>query len=167
MTPRERRIVADWEALRSEFSGHEHVSIEPQGPAPFEEYLVTYKVPGLCLDRKGERPEVAEEHQVRIQLPLDYPRDAPYCTPETPVFHPNIAGHVCIGDFWAAGEQLVDIVAKISDMIQYRLYNPASPLDTTAAEYARDNPQVFPIGNVDIYQPEVEIKVKRSSDEEE
>lgn len=160
MTPRERRIVADWESLRAEYSGHERVSIEPLGPAPFEEYVVTYRVPGLCLDSKGKRPEIAGEHQVRIQLPLDYPREAPYCTPETPVFHPNIAGHVCIGDYWAAGEQLVDIVAKISDMLQYRLYNPASPLDVDAADYARENPGIFPVGNIEVYQPEVEVNVK-------
>lgn len=163
MTPRERRIVADWEALRTEFSGHEFVSIEPQGPAPFEEYLITYKVPGLYRGRR--RPKVSNEHRIRVHLPLDYPREAPYCTPETPVFHPNIAEHVCIGDFWAAGEQLTDIVAKISDMIQYRLYNPDSPLDEDAADYARENSEHFPIGNIEVYQPEVEITVRGSSDE--
>lgn len=162
MTPRERRIIADWEALRSEYSGHEHVSIEPIGAAPFEEFKITYRVPGLYLKRR--QPKITDEHEVRIQLPLEYPREAPYCTPETPMFHPNIAGHVCIGDYWAAGEQLVDIVAKISDMIQYRLFNPASPLDADAAEYARENPELFPIGNIEVYQPEIQVKVKEAND---
>jgi Ubiquitin-conjugating enzyme len=156
MNPRQRRIAADWDALRAEYSGHEAVTIEPVGPLPPEEYEVVLRVPGLRRD--GERPIVVDEHKVRIQLPLGYPRDEPYCTPLTAVFHPNISERICIGDYWAAGEQLVDIVARISEMIQYRLYNPASPLDAVAAKYAIDNRELFPIGDIEIYSPEIEVR---------
>lgn len=156
MNPRQRRISADWDALRAEYSGSEVVAIEPVGPMPPEEYKVLFRVPGLVRD--GERPVIVNEHEVRIQLPLGYPREEPYCTPLTPVFHPNIAERVCIGDYWAAGEQLVDIVARISEMLQYRLYNPASPLDAVAAKYASDNPQLFPLGDIEVYSPEVEVR---------
>jgi ubiquitin-protein ligase len=155
MNPRQRRIAADWDALRTEYSGHEAVTVEPVGPSPPEEYTVTFRVPGLR--REGERPVIVNEHTVRIQLPLGYPREEPYCTPLTPVFHPNIGERVCIGDYWAAGEQLVDIVARISEMLQYRLYNPASPLDATAAKYASENGQLFPIGHIDVYSAEVDV----------
>ena len=155
MSPRQRRVLADWEALRAEYSGHPAITVEAVGPVPPEEYVVTYRVPGLC--REGDRPVVAEEHRVRIQLPLDYPRQAPYCTPITPVFHPNIADYVCIGDYWAAGERLVHVIAKVGEMLQYRLFNPSSPLDPVAATYARENPQLFPIGNVELGSAEVEI----------
>jgi hypothetical protein len=43
-------------------------------------------------------------------------------------------------------------------MIQYRLYNPASPLDAVAAKYAIDNRELFPIGDVEIYSPEIEVR---------
>jgi Ubiquitin-conjugating enzyme len=159
MNPRQRRISADWDALRAEYSGSEAVAIEPVGPLPPEEYKVVFRVPGLVRD--GDRPVIVDEHRVRIQLPLGYPREEPYCTPLTPVFHPNISERVCIGDYWAAGEQLVDIVARISEMLQYRLYNPASPLDAVAAKYASDNPQLFPLGDVEVYSPEVKVDTKR------
>ena len=155
VSPRQRRVLADWEAIRAEYSGHPAITVEPVGPAPPEEYVVTYRVSGLR--REGDRPILAEEHEVRIQLPLDYPRQAPYCTPITPVFHPNIAEHVCIGDYWAAGERLVDVIAKVGEMLQYRLFNVNNPLDTVAAEYARENPELFPVGNVELGAPEIEI----------
>lgn len=155
MNPRQRRLAADWDALRTEYSGHEAVTVEPLGPLPPEEYNLTLRVPGLR--REGDRPVLVREHRIRIQLPLGYPREEPYCTPLTPVFHPNISERLCIGDYWAAGEQLVDIVARISEMLQYRLYNPASPLDTVAAKYARDNAELFPLGNIEVYSPEVEV----------
>lgn len=121
---------------------------------------MTFKVPGLRRD--GDQPIVTNEHQVKVQLPLGYPREEPYCTPLTPVFHPNISERVCIGDYWAAGEQLVDIVARISDMLQYRLYNPKSPLDAVAATYAEQHPDLFPVGNVEVYAPEVQVVTRGS-----
>ena len=42
-------------------------------------------------------------------------------------------------------------------MLQYRLFNVNSPLDTVAAEYARENPELFPVGNVELGAPEIEI----------
>jgi hypothetical protein len=97
---------------------------------------------------------------VEIRLPANYPREQPHCVPLTPVFHPNIAEYYCIGDYWAAGETLVDIVAKIGDMIQYRSYNPKSPLDATAAYWAEQNASLFPIGNVELGRPELEIDLR-------
>lgn len=163
MNPRQRRLAADWETIRSEYSGHEAVSVEPQGPFPPEEYLVTYQVPGLV--REENQPAIANTHRVRIQLPLSYPRDAPYCVPLTPIFHPNIAEHYCIGDYWAAGEPLVDIIAKIGDMIQMRIYNTNSPLDIVAARYVAANESLFPLGDVEIRPPDVEVVRGAAADE--
>jgi ubiquitin-protein ligase len=154
-SPRQRRLLHDWEALRAEYSGHPAVTVEPIGPLPPEEYRVTFHVTGLR--REGDRPIVATEHTVRIQLPLGYPREAPYCTPLTPVFHPNIDEHFCIGDYWAAGEPLVDIVAKLGDMLQYRIYNTRSPLDAVAGRYADAHTELFPLGHVEIRAPDVAV----------
>ena len=44
-------------------------------------------------------------------------------------------------------------------MIQYRIYNPASPLDALAARWASDNKHLFPLGNVSVGTPEVEIVI--------
>src|ERR1700760_1147524 len=124
-SPRLRRLAADWESVRAEFSGHPHVAIAPDGPnRPPEAYRITYRVRGLRLD--GDQPVPTDVHEVEIRLPLSYPREKPVCTPLTPIFHPNIKGYYCIQDHWAAGQPLVDTIEKIADMIQYRVYNPRS-----------------------------------------
>ncbi len=148
--------MADYEAVRAEYSGHPHVYVQPLGAAPAESYRVTYRLRGLELN--GDRPVERHEHVVDIQLPLGYPREQPYCVPRTPVFHPNInPDRYCIADYWAAGQSLVDVIAKIGDMIQYRIYNTKSPLDAVAANWAGENPQLFPIGNVELGQPEIDV----------
>jgi len=158
--PRLRRLAADYEAVRAEFSGHPHVHVEPLGGhLPPESYRVTFRVRGLRLN--GNQPEPVDEHEVEIKLPLRYPRDKPLCLARTPVFHPNVKEAYCIQDYWAAGQSLVDTIAKIADMIQYRVYNPASPLDATAARWASANSSLFPIGNVTVGTPEVQITLGR------
>jgi ubiquitin-protein ligase len=154
--PRLRRLAADYEAVRAEFSGHPHVHVEPLGVhLPPEAYRVTYRVRGLRLN--GRQPQPVDEHQVEIRLPLRYPRDKPLCVALTPLFHPNVKDAYCIQDYWAAGQTLVDTIAKIADMIQYRVYNPASPLDALAARWASENSALFPLGNVSLGTAEVQI----------
>lgn len=161
MNPRLRRLAADYEAVRAEFSGHPYVTIEPLGMLPPEAYRVTFRVGGLRLD--GDTPVAADLHQCEIRLPIGYPREAPYCVPLTPIFHPNISEHYCIADYWAAGETLVDVIAKLADMIQYRIYNTKSPLDAVAAYWAEQHPELFPIGHAQVGQPEVQIRLRSPS----
>ena len=149
------RLAADYRALRALYSGHPHVRVEPLGAEPPSRYRLTFRVPGLRLD-KGT-PVLTDNHVVEIQLPLEYPRGQPYCAALTPIFHPNVTSRYCIGDYWAAGQGLADVVAKIGAMIQYRLYNVASPLDPRAAEWARLNPHRLPVGEVDLGVPELDI----------
>lgn len=154
-SPRVRRLAADYEALRAEFSGHRHVTVEPLGPIPPEAYRVSYWLPGLTLN--GDVPVQVGEHLVEIRLSLGYPREQPSVVPLTPIFHPNVSDHYCIADYWAAGEGLIDVVVKVADMIQYRVYNTKSPLDATAAYYAEQHPDLFPVGSVALGQPEVAV----------
>jgi ubiquitin-protein ligase len=160
-SPRLRRLAADYQAMRAEYSGHPHVSVQPLGPAPPEGYRITYQLTGLRLD--GNTPVRTHHHVVEIRLPLTYPREQPHCVPLTPIFHPNIGEYYCIGDYWAAGETLVDIVAKIGDMIQFRSYNPKSPLDATAAYWAEQHEERLPIGNVALGRPELQIDLRPRS----
>lgn len=154
--PRLRRLAADYEAVRAEFSGHPNVHVVPLGPQrPPEAYRVTFRVRGLRLD--GTQPVAVDSHDVEVRLPIGYPREKPLCTPLTPVFHPNIKEYYCLQDYWAAGQALADTIAKIADMIQYRVYNTASPLDALAARWASQNANLFPLGNVTLGTPEVAI----------
>jgi hypothetical protein len=155
--PRTRRLAADQKSVRDRFSGHPHVEIETFGGTPPHRYRVTYRLKGLRRD--GERPRLAQEHVCEIELPRGYPRDAPRVVAVTPVFHPNISGIYCIGDYWAPVQDLADIIEKIGDMIQWRTYSTTSALDPVAAKYGEKHPELFPVGDVVLGLPEPEIAI--------
>lgn len=158
--------MADHNGVRAEFSGHPHVSIEAIGPRnPPERYHVQFRLRGLALE--GDQPVYRDVHEAEIQLTLEYPRGKPYCVPLTPIFHPNIKDYFCIADYWAAGMSLVDVVVKLGDMIQWKVYNPKSPLDAIAARWAIQQEQtgtnLFPTGNVNLGVADFEIQLKSTA----
>jgi ubiquitin-protein ligase len=160
MSVRLRRLAADYEKLRNELAGNPYIKVEPLSGNPPEHYLVTYKVKGLKLDQQQGHPVETNFHQVDIYLTSDYPREMPVCKIRTEIFHPNFSSQkVCIGDNWAAGESMVDVIIQIGQMIQYQSYNPKSPLNAVAARWATENEHLFPISNIDLYQPEPEIDI--------
>jgi ubiquitin-protein ligase len=161
MNPRLRRLQSDYELVREVFSGHPHVSIEPIGSRlPPESYRVAFRLRGLYLN--GDQPDYRDLHQVEMMLPRHYPAERPYVVPLEPIFHPNIRDYFCIADYWAAGTTLADVVVKLGDMIQWRVYNVASPLDAIAAKWASEQEPMglFPIGNVDLGVADFDIAVR-------
>ena len=162
MSPRMRRLATDWVAVRSAFSGHPLVTVEPIGPEPPEKYRVTYRLKGLAL--QGDQPMQSRLHQCEIHLPAGYPREQPLVLPLTPIFHPNVTDRYCISDNWTAGESLMDVITRLADIIQYRSYNTHSPLNGRAAHWVNEqDPAVFPIGDDDIRLGDVPIAIKSQS----
>jgi len=157
MNARLRRLYADYQQLRNDFTGHPYVDIRPLYGNPPEAYEVVYHVRGLALDQRTNRPVVRTEHRVKIYLHRDYPRQKPKCVLETPIFHPNFGSYICIDDYWAAGETLSDVIVQIGQMIQYQSYNPKSPLNPVAARWGMQNEHLFPIGKAELYQPDIDI----------
>ena len=161
--PRLRRLQADYENVRAEFSGHPYVTVQALGPRmPPERYQVQFRLRGLILN--GDQPDYRDVHDVEIALPRAYPAEKPYCVPLQPIFHPNIKDYFCIADYWAAGMSLVDVIVKLGDMIQWRIYNPRSPLDAIAARWAVQQEEadlnVFPIGKVDLGVADFDVELK-------
>lgn len=154
MTIRMRRLTRDYEKILQELSGSEFVMVKPMDGNPPNSYEVTYRLNGLMWDESAGAAKPVSEHVVSISLPLGYPKIAPKCTMRTPVWHPNIGDYVCIGDYWAAGVTLADIIVHIGDMIQYKTYNLRSPVNKTAAAWAQHRTRSFPIGTRDIRPPE-------------
>jgi len=60
----------------------------------------------------------------------------------------------------------VDIIIKIGQMIMYQDYNPKSPLNAVAAQWAAQNSGLLPVDNTDLYQPEVELDIELEAWEE-
>jgi len=168
MNPRLRRRQADFELVRDVFSGHPHVRVEPVGTRlPPETYRIEYRLRGLALN--GDQPEFREVHEAELMLPRRYPAEKPFVVPKTPIFHPNIREYYCIADYWAAGTTLVDVIVKMGDMIQWRIYNVASPLDGIAARWAsqQNGTGLLPVGNVDLGVAEVDVSVRSRRSEPE
>jgi ubiquitin-protein ligase len=164
-TPRLRRLGADFERLTAAFAGHPRIVVQPAGPVPPERYRVIYNVPGL-----HQRPDNtlvrAGQHVVDVTLPGGYPREKPYCTTASPVFHPNFGNHICIADFWSPGQAIVDVVVQIGDMLQYKLYNTSSPLNAVAARWAVANIAHLPLGSLELLplEPEVRLGTARAAE---
>ena len=51
---REKRLDSDYRMLRSTFEGEDMVEIRAVGTAPFEKYMLVYKVPSLRLNSAGQ-----------------------------------------------------------------------------------------------------------------
>jgi ubiquitin-protein ligase len=162
-SPRLRRLMADSNLMRTEFAGHPQISVEPLGWDPPEQYRVTYRLTGVMTDPATGQPVTSGEHRVVLTLPAAYPRDKPYCTTETPVFHPNFGQNagdeICIGDYWTPAQSLADIVVKVGEMIQFQEFNVKSPLNALAARWAAENQTIFPIGTVELFQAEPDISL--------
>ncbi len=158
MNARTRRLQADYDKIKDEFYGHKYVRVEPLEGTPPTRYQVSYYLKGLKWDKRSKRPIESNHHRVEIYLQKNYPREKPQCTIKSEIFHPNFgSSKICIADHWAAGESLADIIIQIGQMIQYQNYNPKSPLNQDAARWTTKNEKLFPIGNIDLYQPEPEV----------
>lgn len=152
-----RRLAADHAAVRSRFSGHEHVVVAPIGGTPPTAYEVSFALRGLTRD--GDRPRVSTNHTCKIRLGVEYPRMAPYVEATSPLFHPNVAGYYCIGDVWTPSQSIADVIERVGEMIQWRVFNANSALNADAALYANSHPELFPVGDVELTSPEVQIEI--------
>jgi ubiquitin-protein ligase len=144
MSVRLRRLQADYEQLREGLQGHPAISIRGVSGSPPERYQIEYKLRSLSEGADGQIRERCE-HVAEIYLTLSYPRQAPQCRMLTPVFHPNIAPHaICIGDHWAAGESLLQLITRVGEMLAYQSYNTKSPLNGAAARWVDENQDQVP-----------------------
>jgi ubiquitin-protein ligase len=122
---------------------------------PPEVYEIEYRVRGLQRG-KGDKPVSNELHRVEIRLTSDYPRLAPQCRMLTPIFHPNIdTSTICVGDHWAAGERLANLIVRIGEMIAYQAYNIRSPLDAEAAMWADLHAKELPVDSRSLHPAEL------------
>lgn len=158
MSPRQRRLTADARELLSGFQGHPNVSVQAVGAQPPERYQVIYNLPALVTNQFNSL-QVTNQHVVHVILPAGYPREKPYCTCDSAVFHPNFGNYICIADFWSPSRSIVDVVVQIGDMLQYKLYNVRSPLNAVAARWVSQHLDRVPISNVNLQpsMPDVQI----------
>jgi ubiquitin-protein ligase len=160
MNPRYRRLLTDFNKVIKEFENHQYISVTHNNEIfPPEKYIIKYNgIKSIALSSlstfDNKIVEEIKNHILEINLNLNYPRYKPVCYIKTKIFHPNFRNaypnEVCIGDFWAPGEDIVDIIYKIGDMIQFKIYNVKSPLNGVAAKWAKEHLHLFPLDNTEL-----------------
>lgn len=149
MSVRLRRLKADFDKLCTIFTQKSRIQIKKTIGDPPEKYQIEYLVTGMEKSIEGPL-HLRSNFLVEITLTGSYPRMAPQCKMLTPVFHPNIAPHaICIGDHWAAGESLANLVVRIAEMLAYQSYNLKSPLNGDAAKWTDENRAKLPLDTFD------------------
>lgn len=158
---RDRRLESDYRALRATFEAEDLVEIRAVGTAPFEKYMIVYKVPSLRLNSTGQ-PMRVDATVVEITLPSDYPKMPPTARTVAGdvVFHPNFnAAKICLADHWSPSFQLVDIVREIGELLTWQKFNIRSPLNATAAEWSQQHLNEIPLARVNLGGNSVDIKI--------
>ena len=146
-SPRDRRLMADQRQLAAAFARGPIRVVESEGTPPAR-YVVEFDVETQLTPANRGRG-----HRVEVVLPPDYPRLPPRVGMLTPVFHPNIdESTVCVGDHWAAGERLADLLVRVGEMLAYQAYNIRSPLNGDAARWADEHEGELPIDSIDLRQ---------------
>jgi ubiquitin-protein ligase len=142
-SPRLRRLRSDNERMRALVANSDLIRFE-EAPGPLaEQYTLIYTCRGVKDIDEYEQPIFSELHHVTIQLPRDYPLERPETHVLSPIFHPNIDNHVCID--WTPAMSLDEYCVTLGQMIQYRIYNPFSPLSSEAASWAQSHARLLPI----------------------
>jgi ubiquitin-protein ligase len=150
MSVRLRRLKADYERIRAAFTGDARIRLLDTVGDPPEKYQFEFFVPSLQLEPATKILRRHNHFVAEITLTSAYPRMSPQCRMLTPVFHPNIAPHaICIGDHWAAGESLPNLIVRIAEMLVYQSYNVKSPLNGEAAKWVEKNSLAVPFDDFD------------------
>ncbi len=158
---RDRRLESDYRALRATFEAEDLVEIRAVGTAPFEKYMIVYKVPSLRLNSTGQ-PMRVDATVVEITLPSDYPKMPPTARTVAGdvVFHPNFnAQKICLAQHWAPGIQLADIVREIGEMLTWQRFNIKDSLNAIAAEWSQQHLNEIPLARVNLGGNSVDIKI--------
>ena len=139
-SPRDRRLEADYQAVRKLRSESTILEFEATGTPPTR-YRMIFSGLGYYRNKSGEIA-VTDRHEVVIELGAAYPRLVPNLAWQTPIFHPNISnnGVVCLGGYgthWVPSLTLDEMCVMLWDMIRYKNYDTESPYNRDAALWAK------------------------------
>lgn len=149
-TPRNRRLLADFEAMKALRDNSSILEFQGHGDPP-ERYLVTFRGKGLLRRSETEGVEVAEVHRVEIRLGIDYPRSRPDLQWLTSIYHPNISavGAVCLGGYstnWVPSLGLAELCEMLWDMVRMQNFDPKSAYNYAAGRWSETQTQYgFPL----------------------
>jgi hypothetical protein len=139
-SPRQRRLLADYQAIQSLRDESLIFDFEGRGNPP-EAYRLVFRGLGVWRDQRQE-VRLLDHHVILVELGAAYPRMIPNLTWQTPVFHPNVSssGVVCLGGYgthWVPSLTLDEMCVMLWDMIRYANFDPDSPYNREAAFWVK------------------------------
>ena len=148
-SPRIRRLRKDHERLTSLVDNSNLIRVEEAKGNPPETYVIRFTCKGIASIESDGTVAFSENHVVRIELHKEYPVKAPYINWITPIFHPNFNNsRVCFNaQLWSPEQRLDDLVIMLGRMIQFQHFNVDSPLDKSAAIWAKGHKSILPVDN--------------------
>ncbi len=159
MNPRLNRLKADCEKIKELERRSPFVKVIKTKGDPPTEYTLRLTCKGMTSLSSG-RPVYSEAHDLKIILPVAYPRVQPELAMLSPIFHPNFNGQtICIGHSYSPSMGLDDLVVVIIQMIRYENYNPESAYNSAAVEWAKNNRNKIPLDKRQIIEEDVQIKI--------
>jgi hypothetical protein len=120
-----------------------------RGGRPPQHYIARFRCNGFV--EIGGRISTANRFDIGIYLSDQYLHEAnsfevlSWLYPAN-VFHPNICSpFICVGDrFMRPGMKLVEIIFQLYSIVSYSRWAAHSPLNESAAQWARENQHLFP-----------------------
>ena len=164
-SPREKRLEADYQAVSELAKASSVFSFEAPGRLP-QRYRLKFDGIGLSRSLTGE-VEVAQSHEVLVNLGAAYPRMIPQLVWQTPIFHPNISnnGVVCLGGYgthWVPSLTLAKLCEMLWDMIRYANFDVNSPYNREAALWAREQTELrLPLDHREIAESDIAEDFRR------
>lgn len=158
MNPLERRLESDRREIAEAYGGHPNVAVVPEGEGLSTVYRVQFSgVVTAWIDPWDGQPLVKEAPEFEISYPAGYPLVAPTASLLTRVFHPAVQsdaagrGDLSLGMDWAPSCSVVDVIARAGRLLQFEdRVDGGAVIDAKAQQWVDENPDVFPLGNVDV-----------------
>lgn len=133
------------------------------GDIPPNRYIAGFHCKGLVRNRDGNVRQ-SSDFAVEIWFPSDYLRRAdPFKTltwlGPIDVWHPNIhPPAICVGKI-APGTELVDLLYRCYDIIRYYNWAAHDALNASAAQWARNHQDRFPVDRRPLKRRALDLKV--------
>jgi hypothetical protein len=106
------------------------------------QYLLRFEAPGFAPAISGGPPRFADRHEVFIDIPPEFPAEAPVAFWQTPIFHPNVRGKdgwVCLGELQKGYRPAMDfglVLQALIDIASYRNYNVSDAVNPESRAWA-------------------------------
>ena len=141
------RLYNEAKELNTWLETTDRIQLVQSSGTPPNSYIINLNVKGV-EGISGGRTVYRDQHTIEITVPPGYTNGEKLRVQiKTPIFHPNLGSYICFGND-AGSDSLLVRISTVARMIVYDIYNPNSPLNDSAKQWAIANRSLFPLDEV-------------------